>query len=172
MSTTATSNTVRSNTDVSNENVLPTHANQEHNNNTAWLDNFTQIYQRLDKDNLHLLNTLYHQKIAFQDPIHKVNGLDAFTTYFKNLYSNIKSCKFIIDHTLQNDNEAAVYWRMHYQHPQLNFGNIITVSGHSHIKEQGGKIIYHRDYLDAGAMIYEHIPVFGRAIRWLKKRVQ
>lgn len=152
--------------------ITAAQASTKDNIDVSWLAHFTSTYQRLDKDNLELLTTLYHEKIAFQDPLHKVNGINDFLAYFKHLYSNINSCKFVIDHTMQQDNEAAVYWRMHYQHPRLNYGNIITVSGHSHLKEQGGKIIFHRDYLDAGAMIYEHIPLFGHAIRWLKKRVQ
>ncbi|QHF41154.1 transcriptional regulator [Pseudomonas sp. S34] len=29
----------------------------------------------------------------------------------------------------------------------------------------------HRDYFDAGALLYEHLPVLSRAIAWLKRRL-
>lgn len=29
----------------------------------------------------------------------------------------------------------------------------------------------YRDYLDAGALFYEYLPVLGRAIAWLKRRL-
>ena len=28
-----------------------------------------------------------------------------------------------------------------------------------------------RDYFDAGNLLYEHLPVLGAAIRWLKRRL-
>lgn len=33
------------------------------------------------------------------------------------------------------------------------------------------KVYRHRDYFDAGSLIYEHLPVLGRAIAWLKRRM-
>ncbi len=33
------------------------------------------------------------------------------------------------------------------------------------------KVYRHRDYFDAGAMLYEHLPVLGRVVSWLKRRV-
>jgi hypothetical protein len=32
-------------------------------------------------------------------------------------------------------------------------------------------VYYHRDYYDAGSMLYEHIPLMGYAIRKIKKKV-
>ncbi|PPK38927.1 transcriptional regulator [Pseudomonas laurylsulfatiphila] len=29
----------------------------------------------------------------------------------------------------------------------------------------------HRDYLDAGALLYKCLPVLGRAMAWLKRRL-
>jgi hypothetical protein len=29
-------------------------------------------------------------------------------------------------------------------------------------------VCYHRDYFDAGEMLYENLPVVGRVIRWIK----
>jgi hypothetical protein len=33
------------------------------------------------------------------------------------------------------------------------------------------KIIFHRDYFDAGAMLYEQIPLLGRVIKWVKQKI-
>jgi len=33
------------------------------------------------------------------------------------------------------------------------------------------KVYRHRDYFDAGAMLYEHLPVVGRVVSWLKRRI-
>jgi hypothetical protein len=32
-------------------------------------------------------------------------------------------------------------------------------------------VYLHRDYFDAGALLYEHLPVLGTLIGWLKRRL-
>lgn len=141
-------------------------------NNNEWLNNFEHVYQNLTKHNLKTLNDVYHESICFEDPLHKVEGINNFIAYFENLYTNVISCKFIINHSIETPTEAGVYWEMQYQHPKLNSGKTITVVGHSHLKSKDDKIIYHRDYLDAGSMLYEQIPLLGSAVRFIKKRIQ
>ena len=34
-----------------------------------------------------------------------------------------------------------------------------------------GKVERHRDYFDAGALLYQHVPLLGSAIRWLQRRL-
>lgn len=138
---------------------------------SAWLDNFINIYLNLSVDNLSNLEHLYHQDIIFQDPLHKITGFGNLADYFAALYQNVSSCRFVITQIIQEGDQAAVYWTMTYQHKQLNGGKEIEVEGHSLLKGRGEKVIYHRDYLDLGQMLYEHIPFLGRVIRLLKKRV-
>ena len=136
-----------------------------------WLEQFKTVYNNLSKKNVDSLTLIYHQDICFEDPLHKITGLNNFISYFNNLFTHVISCTFEINHSIKTSNEAAIYWVMHYQHPKLNAGKTISVTGHSHLKAMDNKVIYHRDYLDAGAMIYEHIPLLGSAIRYLKKRI-
>jgi len=50
-------------------------------------------------------------------------------------------------------------------------GETIRIEGASYLKTRNGKIYYHRDYFDMGAMLYEHLPVMGRVIHHLKERL-
>ena len=135
-----------------------------------WLANFINIYQKLATDNLHLLADIYHQDIVFTDPMHQLTGLDNLRHYFDKLYQQLSYCEFKIEQVIAQGDEAAVYWKMSYQHPRLNGGNVVYVQGCSHIKGVDDKVIFHRDYLDLGAMLYEQIPLLGRIISWLKNR--
>lgn len=135
-----------------------------------WLANFINVYQKLSTDNLHLLADIYHQDIVFIDPMHQLTGLEHLQYYFNNLYQQLSYCEFKIENVIEQNNEAAVYWQMSYQHPRLNAGKIVNVQGSSHIKGLNDKVIYHRDYLDLGAMLYEQLPLLGRIISWLKNR--
>ena len=136
----------------------------------AWLSNFINIYQQLNTENLDLLNEIYAQDIEFSDPMHKIVGLENLHDYFANLYTNLSSCDFMINETLCEGDGAAIYWSMEFSHKQLNKGKPVTVEGHSHIKGTQGKVYFHRDYIDVGAMLYEHIPVVGKVIKAIKAR--
>ena len=37
--------------------------------------------------------------------------------------------------------------------------------------KQRDRVHFHQDYFDAGALLYEHLPLMGGAIRWLKGRL-
>ncbi|MEC4089280.1 nuclear transport factor 2 family protein [Pseudoalteromonas rubra] len=136
-----------------------------------WLDNFVRIYNKLDRETLHLLDEIYHPEIQFSDPLHGINGLTNLSTYFSDMYSNVISCQFDIHHSLSQGDQAALYWTMRYRHNRLGKGQEISVEGHSYLKVQDDKVIMHRDYFDAGSLLYEHIPLMGMGIRWLKGRV-
>lgn len=138
--------------------------------NAQWLDNFVDTYQQLSIDNLDLLANVYHQNIVFIDPMHQLTGFDSLKCYFDKLYQQLSYCQFKIEQVIVQDNEAAIYWQMSYQHPRLNSGSLVSVQGSSHLKGEGDKVIYHRDYIDLGAMLYEQLPLLGRIIRWLKVR--
>ncbi len=135
-----------------------------------WLSNFVSIYQTLATNNLELLATIYHSDITFIDPLHHVEGFDDLYNYFNGLYQNLQTCEFVIEKVIFDGKEAAIYWTMTYQHKKLNKGELVSVSGSSHIQGKEDKVIYHRDYLDVGAMLYEQIPLFGKLTKWIKAK--
>jgi len=135
-----------------------------------WLTNFISVYQRLSTDNLELLASIYDPNITFIDPIHQIQGFDRLTTYFVGLYENLQHCDFVIENYLQQGSEASLFWTMSYQHPKLNKGKSVIVHGTSHIKSKDGKVVYHRDFLDLGAMLYEQLPMLGKIIKLIKQK--
>lgn len=135
-----------------------------------WLQKFIDVYSELGTSNFDVLSQVYHPNIEFADPMHRIDGFDDLMQYFEHLYTYVDSCSFDISHVVESGNEAALYWTMTYRHKKLNGGKAIVVDGHSHLKAKDGVVVYHRDYLDAGAMVYEHIPLLGSVIRMIKRR--
>jgi len=136
----------------------------------SWLLNFVNVYQELATVNLELLARVYHSNVTFIDPLHRVEGFVDLHNYFNNLYANLNSCEFVINKVIFDGKEAAIYWTMTYQHNKLNKGDLVTVLGTSNIKGKEGKVIFHRDYLDVGAMLYEQLPLFGKLTKWIKAK--
>lgn len=137
---------------------------------SLWLQSFISVYSNLGTDNLTTLQSIYHPDVTFIDPLHRVDGLTELLDSFKSSYTNIIQCDFVIQHVFESENEAAVYWDMTFRHKSLNGKQPITVLGHSHLKEKDGLVIFHRDYLDVGSMIYEHVPVLGALVKTIKQR--
>ncbi|QBG37310.1 nuclear transport factor 2 family protein [Litorilituus sediminis] len=135
-----------------------------------WLDNFIASYQQLSIDNLHLLDNVYHADVIFIDPIQALQGRDALRDYFDHLYSNLSLCRFRIEQVIVEGDQAAIYWQMRFCHPKLNKGNIIELDGSSQLQGIDDKVVYHRDFVDLGAMLYEHLPFIGKLIAFIKKR--
>jgi ketosteroid isomerase-like protein len=142
------------------------------NGHPAIIDAFIDMYQKLNKDNLSMLAQVYRDDIRFQDPMHHVEGIEALTDYFANMYQNVTHIEFDIKEVVisADKQQAALYWTMSYSHPKLSKGQLINVEGMSQLKFSA-KIFAHRDYFDLGQMLYEQVPFLGGLIGLLKNRV-
>jgi limonene-1,2-epoxide hydrolase len=135
------------------------------------LEKFVDLYGQLNKHNLHSLNELYHPDIVFEDPAHRIEGSEALLAYFEELYRNINECEFKIEHCLGDDTSAYVRWVMTLSHPQVEKGRPRQIAGCTYLEFSGQRVVYHRDYFDLGALLYEGIPVLGRLISAIKNRL-
>ena len=113
----------------------------------------------------------YRKDVVFTDPLHVIEGLEALVSYSQSLYSNVTSCRFEFERILERDGEATLIWKMHLVHPKLNGGKLVVVPGVTHALFDD-RIYYHRDYFDAGAMLYEQLPILKQVIGWLKARLK
>ncbi|MGB0230941.1 MAG: nuclear transport factor 2 family protein, partial [Pseudohongiellaceae bacterium] len=80
-------------------------------------------------------------------------------------------CAFRFHSTIVNDTDVFMTWTMFLNHPKLSGGETVRVEGASYLRTRNGKVYYHRDYFDLGAMLYENVPLLGRVIRKLKSRL-
>lgn len=133
---------------------------------------FARRFAALDAGSLDRLGQLYTEDIRFQDPLHRVEGLAALRDYFAALYANVQDLQFDF-HGFEQSAAGAGYlrWTMRYRHPRLRGGALIAVEGCSYLRWRDGMVCQHRDYFDAGALLYEHVPVLGTLISWLKRRL-
>lgn len=136
-----------------------------------WIEQFKVMYQQLDASNLRSLDGFYAEHAEFIDPFHRVEGLPAIRNYFANLYSNVQSIEFKYNWQVIELPQIAIGWTMTYRHPKINRGQAVQIQGASRLELANQRIVRHQDYFDGGAMLYEHIPVLGSAVRFLKQRM-
>jgi len=136
------------------------------------MEKFLETYRKLNDSNLHILSEIYTKNVIFMDPAHEIHGLENLRNYFASLYANINTATFTFSDTLRNDNQAYIQWIIEFSHPKLAKGEIISFPGATSLKfNDEEKVIHHQDYFDLGAMLYEHLPLFGRAVKSIKKRL-
>jgi limonene-1,2-epoxide hydrolase len=131
---------------------------------------FQQTFNTLNKTNISIIKDLYAEEVLFVDPLHEVRGLRALETYFAGLYAGTILSEFDFQRVLEGPEEAMLTWTMRIRHRSLRPNETATVAGASHIR-WNDRVTYHRDYFDAGALLYERIPVLGAVVRHIKARV-
>jgi hypothetical protein len=140
------------------------------NGEAALLSRFREIYQVLDKDHLHLLDEVYAADVVFEDPLHRIEGLDALRDYFARMYQGVESIRFDFGAVLHTPDEAMLTWTMHMRHRRLRRGETLALPGATHVRF-GARVHHHRDYFDAGALLYERLPLIGSLVRAVRSRV-
>ena len=134
-------------------------------------DKVKYFFDHLSKDNMKLVDEFYHPQVEFIDPVGEMKGSDKIKKYYENMYKNVKELKFEFTNFIQSENQVVAVWKMHLKTHKLNGGETYSVDGNSVIRfDEAGKAVYHRDYFDMGAFVYEKIPVVGYVIRNIKNR--
>lgn len=128
------------------------------------------LYQRLNAGNLHELSRVYSDDVLFSDPFHELHGLPALENYFRSLYARVNRCDFTFHQIQNSEQQALVRWTLHLSHPRLAGGKLLIVPGVSELAWHE-RVYLHRDYFDGAQMIYNHLPVIGRVLAWVRRRM-
>ncbi|NVK54585.1 MAG: nuclear transport factor 2 family protein [Alteromonadaceae bacterium] len=146
----------------------------------SFKEQFVNLYRDLALIDVEELASIYHPDVVFIDPLTTHHGLDAVNAYFASLLESAESCQFEINSWLniannqQPPSSASAYsdvleWTMKLK--LCGRSNWIDVSGVTLLNVVNDKIVYHRDYYDLGEMVYEHIPLLKRIIKFIKKKL-
>ena len=134
--------------------------------------NCAERFARLDGASLDTLDKLYSDDVTFRDPLHQIQGLQALRAYFEQLYANATDIRYAFTSADEvKPGQGYLRWTLQFCHPRLAGGQPITLQGCSCLHWRD-RVHFHQDYFDAGAMLYEHIPLLGGVVLKLKKRLQ
>lgn len=134
------------------------------------IKDFKEFYNIFNSETPAQLPRFYHPAVTFKDPIHELKGIAALTDYFASFCNANTQYRFEFINEVITHDQAFFQWRMYYSHPRLANGKPLQLNGGSLIKFNT-QIIYHEDFYDMGAMIYQHIPVLGWAVKKINARI-
>jgi limonene-1,2-epoxide hydrolase len=112
------------------------------------------------------LRPLYSPDIEFEDPVQKVRGFEAFSGVNVRLAKRARELSFTVERVAGDDTEFFVTWHMRLR-PKV--GPLFELDGVSHLRAEGGKVRYHRDYWDLAALFASAVPGGQRILRTLLK---
>lgn len=135
---------------------------------TEFSERFEALFKDFKGADLQQVQQLYDPGVEFRDPIQKVSGLSPLIHYFEASRANVSYCSFEFDQRSLSADGGFFQWRMHYAHPRIQGGGGQVLRGVTMIRLQE-KIVYHEDFYDLGAMLYEHVPVLGWAANKIKQ---
>ena len=136
------------------------------------MEKVMEVYRNLTKNNIDSLQQIYSPEVVFQDPAHRVSTRKQLVDYFENLYRDCQQVEFTFHHHQKVENIGYLQWTMTLRHPKLRSGRPVAVDGVSRLRfDEENLIVHHQDYFDLGAMLYEHLPLIGRLIVMVKRRL-
>ncbi|MGM0631851.1 MAG: nuclear transport factor 2 family protein [Pseudomonadota bacterium] len=135
----------------------------------ALLRDFKDFYSS-GKPDMDALARLYTEDVEFCDPVHTLHGRLALRRYLCDLYANATSVRFEYTEEHVTEDGASIAWWMRMVHPRLARGQEIQVRGMTMVRFSD-RIFYQEDFYDLGHLLYQHIPLLGRIIRYINGRL-
>ena len=135
--------------------------------------NYLAKLEALEEVDIDCVLKLITPDFTFTDPFNRVTGR---VGYEKVLLATLKDClqmKFIVTKIIREKAVAFITWDFSFVPANKFLGsNRILVRGMSEIRiSDSGLIAYHKDYWDVASTVYERIPLLGRILNRLRKRV-
>lgn len=130
---------------------------------------FRSFYDTFSQDWLGRLGEIYAPDFDFADPFHAVRGdLDRLRGYFARILE-LPQTRFTTLDAATGSDGSYVRWRWDYT---LRAGWAShSLEGMTHLRFRDGRVAYHRDVFDAAGGVYEHLPVVGRLVRTVRRRI-
>lgn len=128
---------------------------------------FREAFAAIDPARSLPVADLYDPDVVFVDPFHRIEGRDALGAYFDRLGRNVRTCTFAFHDTLCGERSVALRWTMRLE-LRRGLRAPIVVDGTTWLT-LGTLAATHTDHFDAGALLYEHVPLLGGAVRVAKR---
>lgn len=138
---------------------------------TEVLANYKQLFENLsmqtvEKDFL----LVFSSDVYFKDPFNTVQGLTQLQTIFRHMFASLLEPQFRILDVAGNQNRGFLEWQFTFK-LKVN-GDTQQIKGVSKIQiNQHNQVCSHIDYWDSGEYVYQKVPLLGRVIAIINKRL-
>ena len=131
---------------------------------------FIKLYDQLDDGSLDKqIAEVYAEKIYFNDTLVIIHDRQNLLKYLKHTQQQLDSIKFEVLGVHDSGKDSYVRWLMQTKFKAIGQDIDIKSIGISHLRfNADNKIIVHQDYWDSMQGFYQHLPIIGGVLRWIK----
>ena len=114
---------------------------------------------------------VYASEVYFCDPFKQIHGEAEFQAYLLRSAQAVAEYHMDWKDVASHDGNYYFRWVMTLKLKRDGKNKPATLTtGMSHVRfDKDGKVVFHQDYYDAGAFLYEKVPIMGGVIRHIKK---
>ena len=128
------------------------------------------FYESLTPTSLARLPAVYADDARFIDPFNDVSGQAAIRRVFEHMQATLHSARFEVLEATTEADRCFLLWDFHLRRTPDSAPMIIH--GASRLQfAADGRVALHRDYWDSGRELYEQLPLLGRVLRGLRRRL-
>jgi hypothetical protein len=116
---------------------------------------------------------VYAPDVYFRDPFKEIHGEAEFEKYLLRGSSAVAQFGMDWKDVAESDGNYYFRWVMSVKLKRDGKNDPPSLTtGISHVRfNQDGLVVFHQDYFDSAAFLYEKIPVLGGEIRFIKNRL-
>ncbi|WP_158083140.1 nuclear transport factor 2 family protein [Methyloprofundus sedimenti] len=135
--------------------------------------NFADLYNHLNHN--HVANQVtktYAESLYFNDTLVTIDNREELIKYLEQTQQEVESMSLEVIQVFSKDEDVFVQWKMQTEFTIMGKHSNVNSIGISHLRfNEEGKIILHQDYWDSTNGFFQHIPVIGGLILWVKNRL-
>lgn len=136
------------------------------------LARLARYWERLTPESLERLAEIYAEDAYFRDPFNEAHGAAQIQAVLRHMFETLHEPRFTILETVVDGGGAFLVWDFDFRIRSLQPGRPRRIHGTSHIRfAPDGRVAYHRDYWDAAGELFSGLPLVGRLMRALARRM-
>ena len=119
------------------------------------------------------LGEVYADELFFNDTLKTLRSGPDVKQHLLNTADLLTSGSVKCFSTSRDENgDYSIRWEMSYAGPKMNKGNPIVTIGMTQLRfNEAGQVIFHQDYWDSSAGVFEHIPLIGGLVKFVRGRM-
>ncbi|MFP4281128.1 MAG: nuclear transport factor 2 family protein [Opitutales bacterium] len=115
---------------------------------------------------------VYARDAILHDTLVTHQGIDEILPYFRSTAERAAGVNVTIDRTVRDGSDYFIQWTMDITWKGFGKGRTTRSVGMSHLRfNAAGEVVLHHDFWDSTSGFFEHLPVIGGLLRWIKRRV-
>ena len=100
------------------------------------------------------------------------HGIEAIRPYFIHTAERASGVRVEVLDVLRSGDDFHIKWQMDIDWSRFQKGKTTRSFGMSHLRfNAAGQVVMHYDFWDSANGFFEHLPLLGALIRWVKRMV-